>query len=281
VRSRILSLFSTRLLRFGLVIPAAATLLVSAATTAGAATPTASLSATSGLPNTRLTVRASGLPISTRAWLAWDGSTSGLPHPWVGSTGSFATSMLVPASAAPGNHTLTIRDGSVSLQLAFRVTSSAPATTPTPSPTSPTVGPTSTPTALPTSTAATPQARVVQLVNQARAQAGLSPLVVNTNLGSAAQSYSALMASTNCFGHTCGPVPDFSQRLVQAGYTGWTALGENVAAGQQTADDVFTSWMNSPGHKANILNSSFREIGVGMAKGGSYGVYWTQEFGAR
>jgi len=58
----------------------------------------------------------------------------------------------------------------------------------------------------------------------------------------------------------------------------YRTAGENIAAGQQTPQEVVTAWMNSPGHRANILNKSFTHIGVGYAKGGSYGHYWTQMF---
>lgn len=58
----------------------------------------------------------------------------------------------------------------------------------------------------------------------------------------------------------------------------YTYAGENIAAGQQTPQDVMNSWMNSPGHRSNILNPNYTTIGVGFAKGGAYGTYWTQQF---
>src|SRR5262249_50716989 len=98
----------------------------------------------------------------------------------------------------------------------------------------------------------------------------------------AAQSYSEVLAAGSCFSHTCGDVPDFAERDGQAGYTGWIAIGENIAAGYQTPDAVVAGWMSSPGHRANILSTQFTEIGIGVASGsGSYSTYWTQEFGAR
>jgi uncharacterized protein YkwD len=54
--------------------------------------------------------------------------------------------------------------------------------------------------------------------------------------------------------------------------------GENIAAGQRTPQEVVNSWMNSPGHRANILNRNYTKIGVGYASGGEYGTYWTQMF---
>lgn len=55
-------------------------------------------------------------------------------------------------------------------------------------------------------------------------------------------------------------------------------VGENIAAGQQTPAEVMNAWMNSQGHRENIMNSSFGQIGVGVVKGGSYGIYWVQMF---
>lgn len=58
----------------------------------------------------------------------------------------------------------------------------------------------------------------------------------------------------------------------------YKSAGENIAAGQRTPDEVMQAWMNSSGHRANILNAKYTELGVGYYKGGSYGVYWVQEF---
>ena len=126
-----------------------------------------------------------------------------------------------------------------------------------------------------------PVSRVIELTNVERQKAGLAPLAPQTNLTQAAGAYAGLLAATGCFAHTCGPVPDFSQRLIQAGYSNWTGLAENIAAGQRTPEAVVEAWMNSAGHRANILNPAYTEIGVGLATGGSMGMYWAQEFGAR
>ena len=124
-------------------------------------------------------------------------------------------------------------------------------------------------------------ARVLELTNAERARAGLAPLTLNTQLTQAAQQYSEVLATDGCFAHTCGPVPDMTQRDAQAGYTGWTTVGENIAAGYPTPEAVVNGWMESPGHRANILNPDYRELGIGLASGGKYGAYWTQEFGSR
>jgi len=58
----------------------------------------------------------------------------------------------------------------------------------------------------------------------------------------------------------------------------YTTAGENIAAGQTTPEEVVQAWMNSEGHRANILNPNYTAIGVGYVKGGSYGSYWTQDF---
>jgi uncharacterized protein YkwD len=124
--------------------------------------------------------------------------------------------------------------------------------------------------------------RVLELTNAERQKNGLAPLAMNAQLNDAAQGYSQVLASSGCFEHTCGPVPDFADRAKQAGYTGWNALGENIAAGYPSAEAVVAGWMNSPGHRANILSPKFTEMGIGLVSGsGKFGTYWAQEFGAR
>ncbi|TWV44580.1 CAP domain-containing protein [Streptomyces misionensis] len=118
-------------------------------------------------------------------------------------------------------------------------------------------------------------ARIVQLVNSERAQAGCQPLTLNPKLTAAAQEHSADMAAHQNMSHTGSDGSDPGTRITRAGY-GWSAYGENVAYGYASADEVMAGWMNSPGHRANILNCGFREIGVGLAQPGSY---WTQDFG--
>jgi uncharacterized protein YkwD len=124
--------------------------------------------------------------------------------------------------------------------------------------------------------------RVLELTNLERQNAGLGPLALSPELSDAALGYSEVLASTGCFEHTCGAVPNFADRVGQSGYTGWTALAENIAAGYPTPEAVVSGWMNSPGHRANILSPKYTEIGVGVVNGaGKLGTYWTEEFGAR
>ena len=126
-----------------------------------------------------------------------------------------------------------------------------------------------------------PVARVIALTNVERQKAGLPPLVAQANLTQAASGYAAVLSSGSCFAHTCGLVPKFIDRAAQAGYTNWSALAENIAAGQRTPEAVVQAWMDSPGHRANILNPRYTEIGVGLKTGGRLGMYWAQNFGAR
>jgi uncharacterized protein YkwD len=125
-------------------------------------------------------------------------------------------------------------------------------------------------------------ARVLDLTNAQRRQAGLGPLSLSTQLSEAAQKYSQVLASSGCFEHTCGPVPNFVDRIGQSGYSGWTSLGENIAAGYPTPEAVVGGWMASPGHRENILSPSYSEVGIGLVSGiGQLGTYWTEEFGTR
>ncbi|MFG2944205.1 CAP domain-containing protein [Streptomyces adustus] len=149
---------------------------------------------------------------------------------------------------------------------------STPESTAAPQPTN-TPKAAATPSATATATAATE--RVVQLVNAERSKVGCSALTVNATLTKAAQAHSADMAAHQNMSHTGsdGSTPD--DRITRAGYS-WSAYGENVAYGYASPEQVMAGWMSSPGHKANILNCSFKEIGVGLAQPGSY---WTQDFG--
>jgi uncharacterized protein YkwD len=119
---------------------------------------------------------------------------------------------------------------------------------------------------------------VIKLTNRERAKSGCKPLKSNSLLKSAAQAHSGDMAKKDYFSHTGKDGRSPFDRMTDAGYS-YTAAAENIAAGQRTPADVVKGWMNSAGHKKNILNCTYTEIGVGYAKGGSYGTYWTQNFG--
>ncbi|MFF1921801.1 sigma-70 family RNA polymerase sigma factor [Streptomyces sp. NPDC058221] len=128
---------------------------------------------------------------------------------------------------------------------------------------------------VPVSTAA----QVVALVNKERQAAGCGPLKEDTQLTDAAQRHSDDMSARDFFEHTNPDGADPGQRVTDAGYR-WSTYGENIARGQQTPASVMESWMNSPGHRANILNCDFKDIGVGIHQGPG-GPWWTQDFGAR
>ncbi|MFE3856853.1 CAP domain-containing protein [Streptomyces griseorubiginosus] len=120
---------------------------------------------------------------------------------------------------------------------------------------------------------------VVVLTNRERARAGLPSLAVDHHLVGAAQAYSTDMAVRAFYSHTS---PEGTQPWDRAAAAGSTrrSIGENIACGQRSAAEVVEGWMNSPGHRANILKPDFTHIGVGFAGGGPAGTYWTQLFGA-
>lgn len=119
--------------------------------------------------------------------------------------------------------------------------------------------------------------QVVALVNQEREAYGLSALATDTSLMNAAQTRSVEIVST--FSHTRPDGRRCFTAFTEAGYSGRT-MGENIAAGQRSPEEVVTAWMNSEGHRANILNSSFTVIGVGFTRtDSSYRTYWVQAFG--
>ncbi|MEU5952456.1 CAP domain-containing protein [Streptomyces sp. NPDC047525] len=119
---------------------------------------------------------------------------------------------------------------------------------------------------------------VLRLTNAERTAAGLRPLSADPLLTVAAQGHSADMIARAFYAHTS---PDGGEPWHRASAAGSThrAIGENIACGQRTPAEVVDGWMNSPGHRANILKPSFTHLGVGFAGGGSAGTYWTQLFG--
>ncbi|MFL6055417.1 MAG: CAP domain-containing protein [Actinoallomurus sp.] len=126
------------------------------------------------------------------------------------------------------------------------------------------------------STAARVESAAVRLTNAQRAAHGCSALRVDTRLRAAARSHSADMRDRNYFGHNAldGRTP--WDRIKAAGYK--TPGAENIAKGYPAAAAVLQGWMNSPGHRANILNCSLKAVGIGVAYGPS-GPWWTQDFG--
>jgi len=125
---------------------------------------------------------------------------------------------------------------------------------------------------------------LLDLLNQTRVQAGLDPLSSDPLLTNAAENHSESMAADDFFSHTGADNSSPFERMQLEGYQ-FRAAGENLAAGYSTPESVLEAWMNSPGHRANILNSNFTEIGVGYdylandTGSVNYGHYWTLDFG--
>ena len=126
------------------------------------------------------------------------------------------------------------------------------------------------------------ESEVIDLVNDERAAEGLGPLRYDADLTAAARGHSQDMGLNDYFDHIGldGSTP--GDRITEAGYS-WNTYGENIAAGYATPAAVVAGWMASPGHRANILNPNFCDIGVGYAyvASSTYGRYWTQNFGRK
>lgn len=116
--------------------------------------------------------------------------------------------------------------------------------------------------------------QVVELTNAERTKAGLAPLQIDSKLMAAAREKSQDMQTNNYFSHTSPTFGSPFDRLTALGIS-YKAAGENIAQGQRTPQEVVQGWMNSSGHRANILNANFTHIGVGYVKTGNY---WTQQF---
>lgn len=129
---------------------------------------------------------------------------------------------------------------------------------------------------LPSTSATTAAAQVLSLVNQARATAGCGPLTADGPLDSLATAFSDDMATRDFFDNTDpdGRTPWDRAKLAGIDYLG----GENIARGQQTAQEVMDAWMDSPDHRANILDCDYHRLGVGFHEGPD-GPWWTQDFG--
>ena len=123
------------------------------------------------------------------------------------------------------------------------------------------------------------EAEVVKLTNDQRVSHGCKALRVDDRLTTAARAHSADMVSQNFFSHTGSNGSTFAARETAAGYPQRGASAENIAWGYRTAKDVMTGWMNSPGHRANILNCGSVAVGVGVTYNAAGAPYWTQDFG--
>ena len=120
------------------------------------------------------------------------------------------------------------------------------------------------------------QNAILARVNKERTKRKLPPLSLSSRLNTAAQNHSNWMARTPKFSHD-----GWVERVKASGYPAgiW---GQNIALGQVTADLAMYAWMNSAGHKSNILSAKFKRLGVGCTRRGTTGngYYWTQNFGS-
>ncbi len=119
----------------------------------------------------------------------------------------------------------------------------------------------------------------VALTNNERASAGLAPVSANAALDYAARFHAQFQARRNTMSHTGSRGSDPGRRIANEGYSAST-WGENVAYGYNSCSEVMAGWMNSPGHRENILNPAFTEIGMGSAVAGNGSVYWTMDLAA-
>lgn len=125
--------------------------------------------------------------------------------------------------------------------------------------------------------------QIVSLTNNFRQQNGLAPVTLNSRLTSAAQTHTQNMALQDFVSHTGADGSTVDKRVTATGY-GWSIVAENIAAGYETAAQVVQGWIDSPGHRENLLNASVTEIGVGYyflandTGSSNYTYYWTQVF---
>ena len=152
-----------------------------------------------------------------------------------------------------------------------------PESTPSTPSTNPEQKPESTPEQKPSTDFSSYQQQVLDLVNAERTKRGISALTLDSNLSSVATKKSQDMVNKNYFDHTSPTYGSPFDMMKQFGISYRTA-GENIAKGQKTPQEVVTAWMNSEGHRKNILNPNFTNLGVGIAKDSKGTPYWTQMF---
>ncbi|SDP04138.1 CAP domain-containing protein [Actinacidiphila guanduensis] len=209
-------------------------------------------------------------------------SGSDIPSPLGGTTTPATTASTTGGSPTASRTTAAARPTATPSRTAPRTAAPTPTRT-TAAPTTPVVTATKPPAAgapaaspSVTDAVAAARAQILTLVNQQRATAGCRPLTADSALNTLAQNFSDDMAARGFFNHTD---PDGNTPWDRAKKLGITGLGgENIAMGQADAQAVMDAWMNSPGHRANILDCDFTTLGVGVHFG-TGGPWWTQDFG--
>ena len=223
-----------------------------------------------------LVVGLSGVALGT--YVLWNnqvvaeaGPSLAVPTPGDG-TGSVSRSTVASISGDPSQQTQTSTPSAPTTTVTTEAATSTNTTaTATANPATP----------APASNANSYEQQVFALTNAQRTTNGCPVLTWNSTLATVARAHSQDMATKNyCDHNSLNGTTTPAQRLTAAGYV-WRQMAENIAAGQATPADVVATWMGSAGHRANVLNCSLKDIGVGFATGGTYGTYWTQDFGAR
>ena len=156
-------------------------------------------------------------------------------------------------------------------------TTNTPSTTPEQNTDSTTSNPSTTPEQKPSTDFSSYQQQVLDLVNAERTKRGISALTLDSSLSSVATKKSQDMVNENYFDHT-SPTYGSPFDMMKEFRISYRTAGENIAKGQKTPQEVVTAWMNSEGHRKNILNPDFTNLGVGIAKDSNGTTYWTQMF---
>ena len=156
-------------------------------------------------------------------------------------------------------------------------TPSNPSTAPEQKPDSTPSNPNTAPEQKPSTDFSSYQQQVLDLVNAERAKRGISALTLDSSLSSVATKKSQDMVNKNYFDHTSPTYGSPFDMMKQFGIS-YRSAGENIAKGQKTPQEVVAAWMNSEGHRKNILNPNFTNLGVGIAKDSNKTTYWTQMF---
>lgn len=122
--------------------------------------------------------------------------------------------------------------------------------------------------------------KILKLTNKQRVKHSCRPLKQNGKLRKAAVKHSKLMAAADTLSHQLPGEASLGNRITAAGYRNWRGVAENIAYGYPTPKSMVTAWMNSPGHRRNILNCTYRDLGVGVKL--KDGIPWaTQDFGRK
>lgn len=123
------------------------------------------------------------------------------------------------------------------------------------------------------------QANMLAIINATRVRAGVKELNLCPAINRAAQLYAEQMAATGLFAHVGADGSKAWERMKAQAYN-WRSAGENIARGQDDVDVVMAAWIASPGHYANLINSNFRHVGLGLTVDASGSKWWVQDFGS-